>query len=203
MAFFPGVVAYTKSSIDRVKGMFKSFMPARISQVAVFDNAITTNLFAMFNILDVHVTLDKSIASHPLEINQYLQDNVVYLPKVITLTVAAEAPVLAELYSQLFDMFNDPTAMFAISVDSMVHDNMVLKTQPVQRDASKFDVIEIPLEFHEFIFGRVNVSAMADSENTELAQYSDRQQKGFQKGSQISGQDQITREAIRTVPVKG
>lgn len=202
MAFFSGIVAYTKSTIDRAKTALENFLPARLRQVAVLDNDLTTDLFENFNILDVEVVKDKTIASHPLEINEYLQDNVVHLPKTVNLTVAAEAQVVVDLYILLDSMYNDPTALFAIEVDGWVYQNMVLKTQPIRRDASKYDVIEVPLVFQEFIFGRVMVSSMSDPANVELAQYSDRQQKGFQKGSQISGQDQINRESTRTVPVK-
>lgn len=200
MAFYSGIVAFTKSTIARASGLLDAFLPAKYRQVVVFDNEITTDLFASFNILSVDITQDKSVASHPLETNRYLQDSVVVLPKSITLTVAAEAQVVAELYTLLFDMYADPNALFAIQVDSWVHRNMVFKTKPIQREVSKYDVIEVPLVFEEFIFSRVKVSEMSDPQNVELAQYSDRQQKGFQKGSQVSGQDAINREATRTIP---
>lgn len=203
MAFFSGIVAYTKSTIDRATSFVADFFPAKKRQVAVLDNELLNSIFGNFNILEAELIEDKSVASHPLEINTYLQDNVVHMPKTVTITVAAEAAQVADLYQLLETMYNDPNVLFAVELDGQVHRNMLFKTKPVRRDASKFDVIEVPLVFHEFIFSRVKVSALSDPSNAELKQYSDRQQTGFQKGSTISGQDEINREAQRTVPVRG
>jgi hypothetical protein len=197
MAFFSGITAAVGQAASRVRSLINElFSP--VTNHSILDKDGLINLFADFAILGVDISIDRTVATHPLEINTSLQDNIVQLPKMATVVVAAEKHQISSLYQLLDQLQADPTAMVSILSDGQLYKNMVLKTIPISKDPSKFDLVEIPLVFNEFIFSRAKVSKMDSPENVELAQYSNRQRAGQQRGVLVPGAEAANREAQMT-----
>lgn len=197
MAFFSGITAAVGQAASRVRSLINElFSP--VTNHSILDKDGLINLFADFAILGVDISIDRTVATHPLEINTSLQDNIVQLPKMATVVVAAEKHQISSLYQLLDQLQADPTAMVSILSDGQLYKNMVLKTIPISKDPSKFDLVEIPLVFNEFIFSRARVSKMDSPENVELAQYSNRQRAGQQRGVLVPGAEAANREAQMT-----
>ncbi len=184
---------------DAVKGVKKklSEIQGRKLRHGIFSNDGSTNLLIDMGILSASITNDSSIASHPLDINTKIQENIVVEPKTATVLVAGETRHMDELYSILTQLKNDHT-LVSVMVDRVLYPNMVIKTIPVQRDPEKYDILEVPLVLHEFIFSVSKTSKMSDPQNVELAEYSTRQKAGLQKPVSVSGQDYISSEGGKT-----
>lgn len=184
---------------DAVKGVKKTLSDILNGNTrhGVFSLDGSTNLLPDIGVLSAGVTSDSTIASHPLDINIKIQDNVVTEPKTATVTVAGEAKYMSQLYSTLTQLKNERT-LVCIMVDRVLYPNMIIKTIPVQRNPEKYDILEVPLVFHEFIFAVSKVSKMSDPANVELAEYATRQKAGLQKPVTVNGADYITSEGSKT-----
>ncbi|MND99922.1 hypothetical protein D3C80_923150 [compost metagenome] len=166
----------------------------------LFDATGTINILPGIGIMSVEVNQEKQIASHPLEINSYVQDNVVTGPRTIVITLAAEKNNIDQLYNTLDQIYATNNTLLCVMSDAKLYKNMTIQSLPIRRDPSKFDLLEIPLVLHEFIFSVVKVTPMTDPENVELAEYSTRQKAGLQKPVTQSGADAIRVQGQMTIP---
>lgn len=198
LEFVSGIVASAKEKFADAKSFLQGLFEGQVRH-GVFDNDGITNIFPNVGILSVDIIRDKTVASHPLEINVYQQDNIVVNPVIITITLAAESEEVDNLYNTLEQLYASDTVLLSVMCDNRLYTNMVLQSLPIRRDPSKYDLLEVPIVLHEFIYRRARVTLMSSPENVDLAEYSDRQKAGLVQPQTVSGADEISVQAQKTV----
>lgn len=194
--FVSGIVASAKEKLQQAKDwLFQPSSPRN----GVFDNDGVYNMFPGIGVMSVEIQRDKTVASHPLEINKFQQDNIVVNPITVTVMLSAESADVDTMYDTLQQLFDNNNLLVSVLCDNRLYQNLVLGSMPIRRDPSKFDLLEVPVVFHEFIYRRTRVSLMSDPANVELSQYSDRQKAGLQRPQLVSGQDRVNVESQKTV----
>lgn len=199
MSFVAGIVSFTKDAASQAQSALKDLFGTSVRN-GLFDSTGTINLLPGIGIMDVEVNQEKQIASHPLEINSYLQDNIVTGPRTIVITLAAEKNNIDQLYNTLDQIYATSDTLLSVMCDTKLYTNMTISGLPIRREPGKFDLLEIPLVLHEFIFSIAKVTPMDDPENVELAEYSNRQKAGLQKPVTQSGADAVRVQGQMTIP---
>lgn len=201
LSFIPGIVATAREKLAGLKDAIDDFFVGQAKH-GVFNKDGTTNIFPDIGVRSVEVIRDKTVASHPLEINKFTQDNVITEPTVITVTLIAEPGDVKRLYNTL-DQLYEADVLLSVMCDNRFYKNMVLQSVPIHRDPSMYDALEVPIVLHEFIYRQARASVMSDPENVQLAQYSDRQKAGLRQPQTVTGQDAINVQAQKTVVPTG
>lgn len=196
ISFVSGIVASATEKFQSAKEwLLKPSTPAN----GIFDKDGVENLFPGIGIMGVTVNQEKTVASHPLEINKFQQDNIVNNPASITVVLSAGAADADRLYRILGQLYSNNDVLVSILCDNRLYKNFVIGAMPIQRTPDAFNLLEVPVVFHEFVYRRARVSLMSDPANVELSQYSDRQKAGLQRPQLVSGQDKINIESQKTV----
>jgi len=199
MSFVANIVAYTKDAAKQFQSSLSNLFAGQVRH-GLYDSTGTINILPGIGVLSVEITQDKQIASHPLELNTYTQDNIITTPRTAVITLAAEKDDIERVYSILDQIYSSNNTLLTVMSDSKLYYNMTIQSLPIRRDPSKFDLLEIPLVLHEFIFSVVKVTPMTDPKNVQLAEYSTRQKAGLQRPVIQSGADAVRVQGQMTIP---
>jgi hypothetical protein len=193
-----GLAATAKGIFDSVTGAIEDFF-STAPRHGIYLNRAVSSIFNGVGIMDIEVQLTKAVASHPLETNKSLQDNVVFEPRTASVILLVESGLLSQFYSELGQLYYSNTLVM-LQVDDIMYPDMLLSSLPIQRDPGIYDALQITLGFHEYIQKTAATSKMSDPSNVELARYADRQKAGLQRPQTVSGADEISVKARMTVP---
>lgn len=199
LEFIANIVASAKEQFANIQGNIESLFDRNKPHHGIYDRDGITNVFPNIGVLTVEVLREKVVASQPLENNKYQQDNIIDNPNTIVVTLAAESDQIESLYNTLDQLYASNNVLLSVLTDNRLYSNYVLQSLPIRRDPSKFDLLEIPVVLHEFVYRGARTSLMSDPANVELAEYSDRQKAGLSRPQTVSGADEIRIRAQQTV----
>lgn len=131
-------------------------------------------------IMSVDVLRERTVTSHPIESNSYIQDHIFTLPLQlrVELLVPESLYTIGGIYDALIAAYTDVTSTYSVYSDNVVYSDLVIVKMPQKKTTDKIDVIQVTLEFSEFIYvatkkstiGNTSVAKNADVKNNGLVQ---------------------------------
>ena len=187
----PDVASISESYLTDLFGEYASGVYYQ-TKFGIFGNDKLTALLASAAVLGCDIEEDRDVTSHPLETNSYIADNIVTTPAIVTVTLAMPVVVYDQAFTQLRAMIGNTLTLYSVMYDGHFYDNLVLKTLPQSRQPDKFNLVQMTLVFHEFIFAVAKVSEESDPENVELDKYADAQEKQNSQPVGMTGSDALS-----------